>query len=122
MTTTVIPAATPVTPSGILISGALPTAADDTMTFANDGRTVIAVCNGSAGSINVTEASTKVIPDGGAADLTVQDRIVAVAAGETRVIGPFPTDVYNDAAGVVTLTFSAKTTVTVQALRVTARG
>ena len=114
-----VPAATPITPSGVLVSGALSTAAALTNTFQNDGRTVLAIQNGSASPITATEVSQSTVPDGGAAALTVQDRTVTIAAGATRLLGPFPTAIYNDANQDATITLDAITTVTVQAFRLT---
>lgn len=71
------------------------------------------VANGSASEITVTLDIQAAGPDGA----TVTDPTVAVPAGETRMIGPFPTGIYNDANGRVGITYSAVTTVTVMAVR-----
>ena len=70
--------------------------------FPNDGRTLLAVYNahGSASrtvSINIQQSVD---------DQDPPDRTVTVGAGETRLIGPFPTGIYNDANGRVQLTYS----------------
>ncbi|MCP4566480.1 MAG: hypothetical protein GY841_02735 [FCB group bacterium] len=80
-------------------------------TFANTGREFIEVANGSGGSINVTIATPKTV-DG----LDVDDRIVAVPAGESRLIGPFPVGTYSTggvSGGIATVTCSVTTTVTI---------
>jgi hypothetical protein len=72
----------------------------------------IHVKNANAGSVNVTIATPETV-DG---DLTVQDRIVAVAAG-TEVMIPVPSR-YNDrTTGVATVTCSPTSSVTIGAFR-----
>ncbi len=44
---------------------------------------------------------------------TPTSRTVSVAAGATTIIGPFPPNLYNDATGNVSVTYSAVTSVTV---------
>lgn len=82
------------------------TAAGDT--FVNNGRTFIAVANGSGGSINVTFDSQTACSQG-----TDHDVVVAVPDGDTIRIGPFPMDRFNNSAGSVELTYSDDTSVTV---------
>lgn len=71
------------------------------------------VKNASGSSINVTLDIRAAGPDGA----TVTDPVVAIAAGATKMIGPFPTGIYNDASGRVNITYSDVTTVTVMAVR-----
>lgn len=100
-----------VTTAGITPTKNAVSASDD---FVNDGRTVLHVTNGSGGSINVTVVTP--VTTGG---LAVADLVVAVPAGEERVIGPFARSIYNDpSTGKVTVQFSGTTTVTCQALSV----
>jgi hypothetical protein len=80
--------------------------------FANDGRMFVDVVNGSASSINVT-VQTPVTVDG----LAVADLVVAVPAGESRKIGPFPPGYYNQTDGMVYVDYSAVTDVTVALMR-----
>jgi hypothetical protein len=80
--------------------------------FTNDGETFIIVINAGGGSINVTIDAIKLV-DGEA----VSDRVVAVPAGETRFIGPFPTDIYNQPTGEVHFDLSGATSVTVAAVQ-----
>lgn len=70
----------------------------------------VQVINGSGGSINVTINSIKPCDQG--FDHNV---VVAVAAGATKLLGPF-NDRYVDSDGYVELAYSAVTTVTVAAL------
>jgi len=81
-------------------------------TFANDGRTFLEVANRSGGSITVTIVTTANV-DGNA----VADTSVAVGAGVTMLIGPFPPATYNDANGIVSLTYSGVTSLTLNPFR-----
>lgn len=80
--------------------------------FANDGKTYLEVQNTSAGAINVTINSQKVCDQG-----VDHDQVVAVAAGARRIIGPFPTDRWNDSNGRVQVTYSAAAGVNVRAFK-----
>jgi hypothetical protein len=87
----------------------------DGESVANDGRTFVHVDNASGGSINVT-----VVHPGTVDGLAVADLVVAVPAGEDRMIGPFPAR-FNQTgsdAGKLYVDFSAVASVTVAALRV----
>ena len=75
--------------------------------FLNNGRTLVHVVNGGGTSLTVTIVTPAQV-DG----LAVADRTVTIAAGQSRFIGPFPKNVYNDNDGYTTLEFSATTSVT----------
>ncbi|MHB0934898.1 MAG: hypothetical protein ACYC6A_00785 [Armatimonadota bacterium] len=79
--------------------------------FVNDGKTFIHVTNGSAGSLNVIITAQNACSQGVLHTLTV-----AVPAGESRMIGPFNRNIYNDAAGKVQLTYSGVTSLTIAVL------
>lgn len=82
-------------------------------TFANDGRTYIDVNNGGATSLTVTIVTPATV-DG----LAIDDRTVTIAAGQRRVIGPFPKATYNHpTTGLVTVNFSATASITCAVLR-----
>lgn len=81
--------------------------------FTNDGRTQFHVKNGSGSSINVTVNSIAACSQGFDHDL-----VVAVPAGGERMIGPFEPARFNDSNGLVSVTYSAVTTVTVAPLAV----
>ena len=87
--------------------------------FADDGsaRTYIEVNNGGGVSTNVTipaqQASVN-IP--GVGVQTISDIVVAVPAGQRRLIGPF-TLAYRNSAGNVTVNYSATASVTAQAFK-----
>lgn len=81
---------------------------------ANSGRMFIHVMNGSGASIDVTIQTPGTV-DG----LTISDKVVAIAAGEDAMIGPFPPAIYNRDPGetdTVYVDFSAVTSVTIAAL------
>jgi hypothetical protein len=70
--------------------------------FANDGRTLLAVYNSHGSAARTVTIDIQKDVDG-------QDpasRTVTMAAGQTMLIGPFPTGIYNDANGRVLLTYS----------------
>src|SRR5687767_2011294 len=82
---------------------------------ANTGKEALYVTNGSGGSINVT-----VVTPGTVDGLAVADRVIAVPAGQSRIIGPFPPLAYDQpGTNAVHVDFSAVTSVTVAALRIT---
>jgi hypothetical protein len=71
------------------------------------------VKNAGASPITVTLTIRAPGPDGA----VVTSPTVSVPAGATRMVGPFPTGVYNDANGLAKITYSAVTSVTVLAVR-----
>lgn len=89
--------------------------------FADDGtqRTFLEVANGGGGSINVTVAfppTTQKLAGYGV--LTPADLVVAVGAGATKIIGPFPKGFIDPTTGLISISYSGVTTVTVRAVRV----
>ena len=101
------------------LANALVSAAAGGDTFVNpeDQTTFFMVTNGSGGSINVTftnQVANASVP--GVGNVALSDRVVAVGAGATRMIGPFPPR-FNNAAGQVAVTYSSATSVTVGAFR-----
>ena len=74
--------------------------------------TLFQVTNGSAASINVTVVTPGLI-DG---DLAIPDRVIAVAAAATRLIGRLG-PVYHQSDGTVHINYSAVTSVTVAAIQ-----
>jgi hypothetical protein len=83
----------------------------------SDGKTFLLINNASAGAINVTvtaQVSSLVTATHGT--LTVSSNVVAVAAGTTRLIGPFPKQAYNNSIKQLVISYSAVTSVTVAAL------
>lgn len=82
--------------------------------FANEGRTFIYLANGYTDTITATFA-VPVLIDG----LPVTSLAVPVVSGTTKLVGPFPVDLYNQAAtesrNKVYLDYSGVTSVTVAA-------
>lgn len=96
--------------AGLTVSMVTPDAVDG-VTFNNRGKNVfLLVENASASPVNVTIEVVSNI-DG----LVIPDRVVAVAAGALKAIGPFPA-MYNDTDDLVTATFDSVVTVTAAAL------
>ncbi|MCZ7633434.1 MAG: hypothetical protein M5U20_08125 [Phycisphaerales bacterium] len=83
------------------------------------GKAILRVNNGGGSSINVTLAAqiTSRPGDGTFPPQTVANKVVAVPAGASRVIGPIP-PAFNDGNGKAQVTYSAVTSVTVEALEV----
>lgn len=79
--------------------------------FQNDGRMALLVKNDDAASMDVTIVNPTTV-DG----LAVADLVVAVPAGEQRLIGPFPPNLYNT-DGFVQVDYSSDTDLTVAVLR-----
>jgi hypothetical protein len=103
---------TEISRDGVDVAGVTPTAGTGDE-WANTGRELILVANASGGSINVT-LDLKGTIDG----LAITDRVVAVGAGVTKAIGPFPTGIYNDSStGRAKATCSATSSITIKALK-----
>ena len=81
-------------------------------TFANSARESLWVKNGSGVSINVTINSVLACDQGFDHDL-----VIAIAAGAEKIIGPFSTVRFNDVSGILGVTYSAVTTITVAAVK-----
>jgi len=72
---------------------------ESTATFTNTGKEFLWITNAGGSSTDLTITTQKTI-DGEA----VADKVVALGAGETHCVGPFPTEIYNDGNNEVTLT------------------
>jgi precorrin-6B methylase 1 len=107
----------------ILLAGAVitPVAAaggGDEFANASDERTYLQVTNGSGGSINVTiPAQQANVAVAGFGTLDLDDEVIAVANGATKLIGPFPSAKFNNASGRVEVEYSGVSSVTVAAVR-----
>lgn len=82
-------------------------------TFPNDGHTILIVENGSGDAITVT-----VVTPGTVDGLAVTDLTATIADGFFEAIGPFPTNIYNNSSGAVTVQYSATTSVTAMVLSI----
>jgi hypothetical protein len=83
----------------------------DTYTFPNDGRTYLYITKG-ANAGNVT-----IITPGTVRGLAIADKVVAMTPNDKTLVGPFAPDLYNDATGLVSVTFSEITGLTVAVVR-----
>ena len=83
-------------------------------TFVNTGREVLYVANGSGGSIDVTFTGQSASNFG-----VTSNKVVAVGAGVTKVIGPFLTGWFDTAAALVAVQTSSQASITVAVLKVT---
>ncbi|HVS37200.1 MAG TPA: hypothetical protein VMS17_16680 [Gemmataceae bacterium] len=80
----------------------------------NTGAEFFVIVNGSGSPTTATlNLGVGGIVDG----QTPSARTVTVLAGHTAVMGPFPTNFYNDSNGYASITYSAVTTVTVLVVR-----
>ncbi len=94
------------------LEAAYTAAVADGAKFANDGRMFVDVVNDSGSDVTVT-----VQTPGTVGGLAIAERTVVVTAGESRKIGPFPPNIYNQSDGMVYLDYSAVTDVTVALMR-----
>lgn len=104
--------------SGVAPSPAAASAGGDTVANPR-GDVLLRVINGGGSSINVTVAagaSPTRPSDGTYPAMTLAAQVVAVPNGASRIIGPFP-PAYNDSGGNLALSYSAVTSVTVEAMR-----
>ena len=91
---------------------ALTAAAGGGDAFANDGRTVFIANNASGGDITATFV-TQATADG----LAIADRAVVITAGDLESVADLDPDIYNDSDGLVTVTYSGVTSLTVNPFR-----
>lgn len=77
--------------TGLAPSMTAPTVDGDVI---DSGAVAVMVTNGSGGSINVTAQTPQTV-----AGLAVAEQVVAVAAGATKLIGPFPKGTYGRPSG-----------------------
>lgn len=100
--------------SGTLLSTAAAAGGGDS--FANTGYEFLYINNGGGSPINVTFTvqSTKYLQE------TVSNRVASVTNGTAQLIGPFPPGLFNDSNGLVQITYSAVTSVTVAVFKLVA--
>ncbi len=102
--------------AAVALTGLTPTlqaAAAGGDAFLNDGKTMFRVKNGSGAPITVTFTSQQQCNQG-----STHSPANSVAAGGDELFGPFSQSRFNDASGLVQVTYSGVTTLTVAALRV----
>ena len=81
--------------------------------FANTGKELFIASNANASSYTVTFATQETV-DG----LAVSDQSITVAQNEEFIVGPFPISIYNDSSGLVQVTYSAVTDLTVCVVKI----
>jgi hypothetical protein len=113
-------AATTITVQSASRTGLTPTYASantDGSYFANNGRTFLQVKN-----TNASPATVSITPTAkfGGRSLAQVDVVIPATSGD-KLIGPFPTELYNDAQGRVFVSYSAVTSLTVAAVRLESR-
>jgi hypothetical protein len=84
--------------------------------WANTGSEIFVINNGGGSPITLTLVDG---PGGTIDGQVLPNRTVSVLAAKTFVIGPFQTNIYNDANGLMNVTYSAVTSVTVRVYRLT---
>lgn len=87
-----------VTRAGLNLSNDTTTSEDDQFAFRNSGRAILKVVNGASDVVLTFAISRNVAGE------DVEDRVVTVAANNTRYIGLFPPSLFNDPNGDVTFT------------------
>jgi hypothetical protein len=100
---------------------ALAAAAGGGDSFLNTGNEMFRIKNAGGGSINVTFVANAAPVGGkcslGVAGTTAHDLVVAIPNDSAVYeIGPFPANRFNDANGLIQITYSGVTTVTVEAV------
>lgn len=113
-----LPAATQVTRAGLTVSGARVTASASSDKFANNGKQMLLVRNGDTGAHVLTFPTPSTVEAVKVDGLTIQDPTVSVAAGESKLIGPFKPSLFNDTNGFVTVNSDIVTGQTVEVLQV----
>jgi hypothetical protein len=98
---------------GALLSLAGATAAAVGDRWLNTGREVLVVSNADSGAHTVG-VTVQANPDG----KNVTERTVNVVNATSRVLGPFPPNIYNDEGGYANLVYSATTAMHVQVVRI----
>ena len=81
--------------------------------FANTGREVFYFSNADGSSKTVTFVTQTTVDS-----LAVADKAVTVDAGDSVLVGPFPTSTYNDSNSRVQVTYSAVTSCLVAAFKI----
>lgn len=85
--------------------------------FANDGKTLLLVKNGSGGNVQIditSQVTTVEIPSYG--NVTKADRSITIANGAQAILGPFNRAAFNDGSGLVEVTYDVTTSVTAAAI------
>jgi hypothetical protein len=99
--------------TGVALSLSGGTAAANGDRWLNTGNEVLVVTNGDSGAHDVS-VEVQAEPDG----KEVTERLVSVVNATTKILGPFPINVYNDEGGYANIVYSALTSMKVQVVRI----
>jgi hypothetical protein len=107
---------TTTTAHGVVLPAAQAVSASDT--FANaSARTLLEVNNGGGSPITVTFVTFGTVGAGGAVTYDIADDAQTVTNGTSKVFGPFKKSVLNNASDLITVNFSATTSVTARVIQ-----
>lgn len=105
--------------TGLAPTFAAASAGGDTFSNRDDERTFLVVKNGGASPMTATIPATGTsFKAPGYGVMTKANNVVTVPAGAERWIGPLPARAYNNTAGLASVNYSAVTSVTVAAVRI----
>lgn len=85
--------------------------------FANTGKEIILIKNADATSKTVTITAQTTSGTSPLGAVTKSDASIAVAAGSTAIIGPFPKPAFNDSNNFAQITYSAVTSLSIAVMR-----
>ncbi|HEY4721446.1 MAG TPA: hypothetical protein VII92_06340 [Anaerolineae bacterium] len=101
------------TDAGVVPTYAACTAGGDT--FANDGKTILHIKNGHTSSQTVTFTSVVSDPPPGTA---VANEVITVANASEKMVKPVKQSGFNDASGLVAVTYSGVVSLTIAAISI----
>ena len=107
----------PISETGAALTYAAAASGGDVFVNADD-RTFLHIKNGGGSSVTVTitaQTTSATVP--GLGVVSKASRAVTIPNTEDRLVGPFPAKAFNDAAGKVSVGYSATTGVTIAAVR-----
>jgi hypothetical protein len=110
MPATLTPVATSRATGGINLGSAAVAATAGGDSWANTGKEMLYIKNGGVSSVTLTMTFAPTAKIDGVAP---SSPTATIATGESHILGPFPTGTYNDANGLMQLTYSGVTSVTV---------
>ena len=83
--------------------------------FANAGRSLIEIVNGSASAVSATFITNGTYSVGSTA-YAIADLVVSIAASATKACGPFDTTLFNSATNTVQVDWSSGTSITARVI------
>jgi len=103
---------TTTTTAGVTVPAAASVDNTNGNSFVNSGRELIQITNASAGAITITFVTQNVYTTPGGVAYNIADLAVSLANATTRAYGPFDKTLFNDANGLVQLSYSSGTSIT----------